>query len=122
MDWLKKALICFSVASILVLVCGCLNIPENMQITIGSDKNVEKLESQNNQNSNPQPENELQNNKDNQKDVNYNEHQSDYKSQNNQNPNLQPNKPEVINPQPNKPKPEKPKLYPSWISASFNDL
>ena len=97
MDWLKKSLICFSVASILVLVCGCLNIPENMQITMGSDKNVEKLENQNTQNSNPQPENELQNNKNNQKDINYNEHQSDDKSQNNQN----------SNPQPNKPKPEK---------------
>jgi LEA14-like dessication related protein len=79
----------------MVLVCGCVNSPENMQITMGSDKNIEKLESQNNQNSNPQPEKELQNNKDNQKDINYKEPQSDYKSPNS-------------NPQPNKPEPEKP--------------
>ena len=62
MDWLKKSLIFFSVASILVLVCGCVDTPDNnIQITVNPDnqnsKGVDNVKTQN-----PQSEKELQNN------------------------------------------------------------
>ena len=54
MDIIKKALVCFSIVFILVLVCGCVNTPEKVEITINQNKDTEKSVSQDTQISNLQ--------------------------------------------------------------------
>jgi anionic cell wall polymer biosynthesis LytR-Cps2A-Psr (LCP) family protein len=49
MDVLKKALVCFTILSILILVCGCVNTQGNVQMPV---KDVEKPENKENQNAN----------------------------------------------------------------------
>ena len=46
MDVLKKALVCFTILSILILVCGCVNTQGNVQMPV---KDVEKPENKENQ-------------------------------------------------------------------------
>ena len=41
MDVLKKTLVCFTILSILILVCGCVNTQGNVQMPV---KDVEKSE------------------------------------------------------------------------------
>ena len=41
MDVLKKALVCFTILSILILVCGCVNTQGNVQMPV---KDVKKSE------------------------------------------------------------------------------
>ncbi|HII59808.1 TPA: hypothetical protein HA335_04400 [Methanocaldococcus jannaschii] len=56
MDTIRKALVCFSILSILVLACGCVNTPEKIDININSNtnngENTEKPINQENQNVN----------------------------------------------------------------------